>query len=176
VSIIKNCGSTYHEVYSNYVVNNIERTLLGVNACKNFVNSGKSVLFLVKRLEHANIISELLDSYKIENIILNGSNSSDERNSAIQDIKSGKIKVVIASSIFDQGIDIPNLDVLINMGGGKSTGRMLQRVGRVIRSNKGKDKAFVLDFYDQCKYLRKHSDIRMKIVKSEPKFEVKRIK
>lgn len=173
VSTMRGAGKTYPEVYDNYIVNNIERNLLAVNACKNFLESGKTILLLIRKIKHAEVISELLNEYKIENIILNGASSSDERSAAIEDIRNGKIKVVIASSIFDQGVDIPSLDVLINLGGGKSTARMLQRIGRVIRSFPGKEKALVLDFYDQAKYLRKHSEIRMNIAKTEPKFDVK---
>jgi superfamily II DNA or RNA helicase len=106
---------------------------------------------------------------------LNGKKSSDERNQSIQDMKTGKLKVIVASTIFDIGIDIPSLDVLINLGGGKSTGRVLQRIGRVIRKFEGKEFAYVVDFYDQCKYLREHSQIRFKTASSEPRFDVRRI-
>jgi superfamily II DNA or RNA helicase len=49
----------------------------------------------------------------------------------------------------------------------------LQRIGRVIRSNEGKKNAIVVDFYDNCKYLRSHSEARLKIYKTEPAFKIK---
>ena len=52
---------------------------------------------------------------------------------------------LIASKIFDQGVDIPNLDALVLAGSGKSSGRALQRIGRVIRNAPGKKKAIVVE-------------------------------
>ena len=88
-------------------------------------------------------------------------------------MKDGNIQVLIASKIFDQGIDIPELDALILAGSGKSSGRALQRIGRVIRKSPGKKKAIVVEFFDNCKYLRDHSEARIKVYKSEPGFNIK---
>jgi superfamily II DNA or RNA helicase len=55
---------------------------------------------------------------------------------------------LIASKIFDQGIDIPELDALILAGSGKSSARALQRIGRVIRSYPSKKWANVIEFWD----------------------------
>jgi superfamily II DNA or RNA helicase len=79
---------------------------------------------------------------------------------------------LVASKIFDQGVDIPELDALILAGSGKSSGRALQRIGRVIRLSKGKEKAVVVDFFDNCKYLKDHSESRIKIYESEPGFNI----
>ena len=57
-------------------------------------------------------------------------------------------------------------------GSGKSSGRALQRIGRVIRPSKNKRKAIVVEFFDNCKYLRDHSEARIKIYKSEPGFNI----
>ena len=88
-------------------------------------------------------------------------------------MKSGEIDVLIASKIFDQGVDIPQLDALILAGSGKSSGRALQRIGRVIRKNEGKVRAIVVDFYDNAKYLRDHSEVRKKVYETEPSFVIK---
>ena len=88
-------------------------------------------------------------------------------------MKDGKLDVLIASKIFDQGVDIPELDALILAGSGKSSGRALQRIGRVIRKNDGKSIAIVVDFYDNAKYLRDHSEIRRKVYETEPAFSIK---
>ena len=88
-------------------------------------------------------------------------------------MKNGELDLLIASKIFDQGVDIPQLDALILAGSGKSSGRALQRIGRVIRTNPGKSNAIVVDFYDNAKYLKDHSQRRIDIYKSEPGFKIK---
>ena len=88
-------------------------------------------------------------------------------------MREGNTEVLIASKIFDQGIDIPELDALILAGSGKSSARALQRIGRVIRSYPGKRWANVIEFWDNAKYLESHSTARLKIYKSEPGFQIK---
>jgi len=87
-------------------------------------------------------------------------------------MKAGELDVLIASRIFDQGIDIPDLDALVLAGSGKSSARALQRIGRVIRKGKDKKDAIVVDFLDNCRYLRDHSMIRKKIYETEPGFKI----
>ena len=68
---------------------------------------------------------------------------------------------------------MPSLDALILGGGGNSTVRALQRIGRVIRLFKNKDNAIVVDFIDNARYLDKHSATRIAVYKTEPKFRIK---
>ncbi len=65
---------------------------------------------------------------------------------------------------------------LILAGGGKSRLRALQRIGRVIRSFPGKTMSAVVDFYDQAKFLKNHSEVRYATYCSEPGFKVYRSK
>lgn len=172
VPIMPRVGSTYHEVYSNYIVENDDRNNLIVNAAKKMVASGKKVLILVVRVKHGHILMDMIgDSLRCAS--LDGSNSANDRLSKIGQMKNGELDVLIASKIFDQGVDIPQLDALILAGSGKSSGRALQRIGRVIRAHDGKSNAIVVDFYDNAKYLKSHSQKRIDIYKSEPGFKVK---
>ena len=176
VSPIRGVGKTYPEVYSKYIINNDERNNMAVEACKNFVKKDLKVLILFRNINHGEIISEKLSNANIEHSFLSGKDSTKDRDIGVFKIKNGEVNVILASTIFDVGVDIPILDALINMGGGKSTGKMLQRIGRVIRSYPGKDSAYIIDFYDQCKYLRDHSQVRYKTACSEKEFNIKRVK
>ena len=173
VPTIRNVGKTYPEVYNNFVVNNDFRNFQIANAAKKMSDAGRKVLILVTKVDHGKVIKDFLDPNLNVNS-LNGMNSTGERMRAIREMKDGKLDVMIASRIFDQGIDIPELDALILAGSGKSTARALQRIGRVIRKKDGKTNAAVVDFYDNCKYLREHSQARYKIYSSEPGFKIKR--
>ena len=65
------------------------------------------------------------------------------------------------------------LDALILAGSGKSSTRALQRIGRTLRPYEGKTNAIVIDFYDDCTYLRDHSKRRRSIYETEPRFIIK---
>ena len=62
---------------------------------------------------------------------------------------------------------------LVLAGGGKSSIKAVQRIGRAIRPYKNKEMAAVIEFNDNAKYLRNHSKIRRKIYDLEDGFVVK---
>lgn len=72
-----------------------------------------------------------------------------------------------------EGLDLPILDCLILAGGGKSSTRAFQRVGRVLRLHKNKKRAIVFDFEDSTSMLNRHAKIRKKLYETEPAWEVK---
>jgi superfamily II DNA or RNA helicase len=172
VPAIRNVGKTYHEVYSNYIVNNDERNDLIIKSAKKLIEKGKRVLILVVRVNHGEILLEKIQNENIPVDFLDGQKSTQKRMDCIKKIKNGDIQVLIASKIFDQGVDIPELDALILAGSGKSSGRALQRIGRVIRKYEGKEIATVVEFMDNAKYLRDHSLSRMNVYATEPEFEI----
>ncbi len=171
VPVMRGVGKTYHDVYKNYIVENEDRNELIYKAAKKLVRANKKVLILVVRVQHGKtLMSKMESEFTVK--FLDGAKSTKDRMNTIEDMKDGKIDILIASKIFDQGVDIPELDALILAGSGKSSGRALQRIGRVIRPSKDKKKAIVVEFFDNCKYLRDHSEARIKIYKSEPGFNI----
>ena len=46
---------------------------------------------------------------------------------------------MIATTLADEGLDIPTLDVALLAGGGASASRVNQRIGRTLRPDKGSD-------------------------------------
>ena len=172
VPTMKKPGGTYSEVYKNYIEKNSTRNMLIIEATKQLVDMGRKVLILVTKVDHGKTLLQDLSS-DLRVASLDGRNSTVDRLENIGKMKNGELDVLIASKIFDQGVDIPNLDALVLAGSGKSGARALQRIGRVIRKNDGKDRAIVVDFKDNCKYLRNHSKARYKIYKTERLFEIK---
>ena len=172
VPVMRNVGRNYHDVYKAYIVENEERNDLILKAARQLVEQGRKVLILVVRVGHGNVLLEKLqDDFRVK--FLDGAKSSKMRMESIDEMKRGELDILIASKIFDQGVDIPELDALILAGSGKSSGRALQRIGRVIRRADGKEKAIVVEFFDNCKYLREHSESRIKVYESEPGFKMK---
>lgn len=163
---------TYREIYSTYIVRNEVRNELILKAAKSLTDQGFITLILYKEIIHGKYLYEQLIERGIKCHLLNGSNSSDVRQDVIQEVISGKCNLILASSIFDLGVDISNLSGLILAGSGKSSVRAIQRIGRVIRPSKGKDMAAIIEFDDKVKYLREHALIRRRIYESEEGFEV----
>lgn len=162
----------YHSVYKDYVVENQERNSLIIKYAKELSEKNYKTLILFKQIKHGKILANLLEENNIKYAMLSGKDSLEKRNEVKKDITSGKIDIILASTIFDIGVDIECLSGLILAGGGKSYVRALQRIGRILRIYPNKKIAAVVDFYDDAKYLRQHSMDRFKIYQSESGFKV----
>lgn len=161
----------YQSIYKKYVVENEVRNGLVLDAAKTMVEKGYQTLVLFSSLKHGRILYDLFSQH-MNCAILDGSNDKEEREAVKKDLEARKIDCVLASRIFDIGVDIPSLAGLVIACGGKSTVKALQRVGRVIRKYPGKRFAVVVDFVDQAPFLDNHSRTRCKIYKSEEGFDV----
>ena len=165
-------GKTYKEIYKNYVVNNDDRNEMIIKGGTRLIEQNFTTMVLFKEIEHGNRLYKSFVEKGIHCYLLNGKLSSDKRKAAVDEVMEGRCKLLLASSIFDIGVDIPNLSGLVLAGSGKSSIRAIQRIGRVIRPYKDKTMAAILEFDDKAKYLREHSEFRIKIYKSEPGFIV----
>jgi superfamily II DNA or RNA helicase len=77
----------------------------------------------------------------------------------------------------DEGVDIPTLDAVLLAGGGASSTRVHQRIGRTLRidrvSANPKDRSIVVYFeHHGAKYLDKHAKKARKIIKTESAFNI----
>lgn len=168
----KRVGKTYPEVYRNYIIENQERNDLIKKAALKMHKDGRKILILVSKVDHGKALQKMLED-ELRVFSLDGRNKTEQRLEAIRAMKNGEIDILIASKIFDQGIDIPELDALILAGSGKSSSRALQRIGRVIRKGgPNKKDAVIVDFWDNCKFLKDHSSARKKIYETEPLFKI----
>lgn len=162
----------YQSIYKKYIVENDARNGLVLDAAKALVEKGYQTLVLFNSLKHGKILYDLFKQH-MSCAILDGSNDKEEREKVKKDLMEHKIDCVLASRIYDIGVDIPSLSGLVLACGGKSSVKALQRVGRVIRRYKNKKNAVVIDFVDQAPYLLQHSKIRKKIYESETGFDIK---
>jgi superfamily II DNA or RNA helicase len=121
-------------------------------------------LILVNKLGHGTLLEKMLQAAGFNTPFVHGSTSQPERQKVIKLLKSGKINGAIVSTIWDEGLDIPNLGTIILAGGGKSEIKNLQRLGRGLRVADGKANLRLVDFQDTSpSILKKHSTIREKI-------------
>ena len=141
------------------IINNKERNKIISNLANTLEGS---TLILYRIIEHGEELQKLIKN----SILLHGEHSLEERDQAIKDFKEGKVKTIIASNIFKQGISINEINNLIVAGGGKSKIETLQKLGRVLRKAKGKDVAYVYDFHDEGnRFTEEHSLQRANLYK-----------
>lgn len=119
---------------------------------------GKSVLIIVDRMAQGININAELSGRNVPAQFLNGQQEGAYRTGVIDKFRKGKIPVVIATSILDEGVDVPAIQVLILAAGGKSAPRQLQRVGRALRKKIGDNRVEIVDYiHNGNYYLLDHS-------------------
>lgn len=80
----------------------------------------------------------------------------------VADFDAGDYSVLVSTSHLDEGVDLSNLDVAVLASGGKKDRRIVQRIGRALRSTKTGRYAYIVDFLDHGSgVLEKHSRMRM---------------
>lgn len=167
----------WQDIYKQGIVENTYRNqIVGALAAK-WSASGRAVLIIVNQLAHAELLSKVLTSFNVKHDIINGAKTETERTGELNAIRTGRNKVLIATSVLDEGVDIDNIDVLLLAAGGKAPRQVIQRIGRVLRKNhNGGDKAYIYDFIDkQHRILRKHSRERLQIYHDE-EYDVKMLR
>ena len=71
---------------------------------------------------------------------------SEGRSAAIEKLKSGEIKVIFSVDMFNEGVDITSVDMVLFLRPTESPIVFLQQLGRGLRRSKGKEYLNVLDF------------------------------
>ena len=71
---------------------------------------------------------------------------SEEREKAIEKLKSGEIRVIFSVDMFNEGVDITSVDMVMFLRPTESPIVFLQQLGRGLRRSKGKEYLNVLDF------------------------------
>lgn len=72
--------------------------------------------------------------------------SQYKRNRILNDFSDGTVNVVCVVDIFNEGIDVPDVNILVFQRVTHSRRIFIQQLGRGLRISEGKDKVIVLDF------------------------------
>lgn len=94
--------------------------------------SGGAIVF-TRRVETAEELSDALADGGVKSAAVHSDLSRSQRKERLRALKKGRLKAVVAPTVLDEGIDVPDIDLAVVMGGSKSRRQMIQRMGRVLR-------------------------------------------
>jgi superfamily II DNA or RNA helicase len=104
---------------------------------------------------------------------LDGDNTQGEREKALKLLSRDKLDCVIATNIFDEGVDVEDIGAVILAGGTKSAPALYQRSGRAMRKKEESNVAIIIDFFDHHHpKLLEHSERRYELIKGQPGFTI----
>jgi len=124
---------------------NVNRNAAIVNIARSESQQGETVIILVASIEHGEVLASSIEGADL----LHSKLPAKVRRQRVEDLRSGKLKVAVATSLLDEGADFPIAGVLILAAGGRSATKTVQRAGRVMRPHKGKTAGIVYDFVDR---------------------------
>lgn len=154
---------TFDQAYDEGIMLNDYRNGLIVSSAERFLNNGKSVFILVWRIAHGEVLLDMLRERGIETEFISGG-KIEHTESVLKRFESKDLKCVVSSTISDEGLDVPSVDVLIIATGFKAPLKTIQRVGRGLRKKVvGENVVSIIDFIDfhNKNYLFKHSHKRL---------------
>ena len=140
----KTPGAEYIQNYNESIVQNADRNKTVKSIVEKF-RKDKKILILTKSVEHGEILHKLID----KSLLINGSTEKHLRKVMFADFKKYPGYTLIGSNqIFSTGIDVPDLDIIINTTANKSKVEVIQTVGRVKRKHMSKAFGYYIDFCD----------------------------
>jgi superfamily II DNA or RNA helicase len=166
-------GSNWQLAYSYGISQNESRNEKIVEEVARAAECKLPTMILVQRKEHGKVLRDLIRERGIRVRYIFGESDQAQRDVALRELGSGRIDVLIGSTILDVGVDVPAVGLIILAGGGKAEVALRQRVGRGLRAkpNGMPNVAFIADFNDKGnKHLTGHAKQRRGIIESTPGF------
>jgi len=124
-------------------------------------------LVIVRRISTARKLSELLNQEGIVGDWVSSKTPLEQRMEKIEALKSGKLQILVSTSLADEGLDIPELKLVVLLSQGKSRIKLIQRIGRVMRPALNKEKGYVLDIAYGSDIFQRQASKRIKFISSE---------
>ena len=128
------------------------RAALVVNSLLRYVtdiDEVKGLGFCVS-VAHAAFMSEYFNTHGIPSLCLSGLSPEEERREAKNKLVSGQVRFIFVVDIYNEGVDIPEINTVLFLRPTESLTVFLQQLGRGLRLAENKECLTVLDFIGQA--------------------------
>ena len=101
-------------------------------------------------VEHAEYMCRYFSEHGIPSMFLTGQSPDEERKQAKDRLVSGEVRFIFVVDIYNEGVDIPEVNTVLFLRPTESLTIFLQQLGRGLRLSEGKECLTVLDFIGQA--------------------------
>lgn len=129
--------------------------------------SDKAIGFCVS-IRHAERMAEFFNAHGVTAAAIHS--QAPDRDILIEDFRNNKINIAFTVDLFNEGVDFPNVQVLLFLRPTESKTVFIQQLGRGLRLAAGKDRVRVLDFignYERANLVRDYLAKRKNLVEVE---------
>jgi superfamily II DNA or RNA helicase/diadenosine tetraphosphate (Ap4A) HIT family hydrolase len=106
---------------------------------------------------HANFMAEFFNARGLRSVAVHAGNESAPRTTSLQQLANGELDVIFSVDMFNEGVDVPNIDTVLMLRPTESTVIWMQQFGRGLRRAPGKPYLKVID------YIGNHRSFLMKL-------------
>jgi superfamily II DNA or RNA helicase len=131
-------------------------SLVDIGICQNRDRNAYAVDYALEHLDMQTLIliprialGEEYEAAIPRSLLVHSKIGKKQRNAAMEEFKAGNLRTMIATSLADEGLDLPNVELLIMVSGGRSSQKTIQRASRALRKTDSKNCATILDFSDR---------------------------
>lgn len=133
---------TSNKMRSNQIIKSVHKYVTDLDQVKGLV-------FCVS-IEHARYMANFFNNAKISSIALYAGVDSKVREEAKQRLIKGEIKFICVVDLYNEGVDIPEVNTVLFLRPTESLTVFIQQLGRGLRLSEGKECLTVLDFVGQA--------------------------
>ena len=101
-------------------------------------------------IEHAEFMSNYFNEHGIPSMFLTGHSPDEERKEAKMRLVKGEVRFIFVVDIYNEGVDIPEVNTVLFLRPTESLTVFLQQLGRGLRLSEDKECLTVLDFIGQA--------------------------
>lgn len=95
---------------------------------------------------HAEFMAQRFNDTGLPAVSLSGTDPQERREQAVAQLRDGELCCIFTRDIFNEGIDIPEVDTVLLLRPTESATVFLQQIGRGLRLHDSKDVCTILDF------------------------------
>merc|ERR1712098_282282 len=154
MAVIKSCNNNPHiwtspDLSESSTVENLDQKflltppeakdsyLVQLLLTRNEENSRTSSIVFCRTCRQTELIGSLLSKVGLRSSTLHSVKPQRERMSSIASFKSGHTKILVATDVASRGLDIPEVDLVVNHNVPRDPVDYVHRVGRTARAGKG---------------------------------------
>lgn len=177
----------YHRIYRSGIVESTARNQSIVDFERKFREIGFPTLILTKLKDHSQEILRRTENPRAIYIsgganatLFSGEEFTVDYDVFAEEFEMGNYDTLIATPVFDEGMDLPSVQAFINAAGERSYIKQCQRLGRAIRKKfDGINRVYIVDFVDRShvwlyaqykKRLKIYENLGLKIIYDELHF------
>lgn len=141
----------------NYDLNSLENALILEKRMqevysKYCIYKKKHTIAFCAGVRHCHALNEYFAKKGEKCDLITGSTALNDRDNILQDFKNGRLSILFVVDVFNEGVDIPQIDMVMFLRPTSSYTIFIQQLGRGLRTCDNKEKLRILDFVGNYKY------------------------